>query len=462
MILYIMSKTIGVFTMTKFEKIIITGCLGILFFFFFSIFAVTFSRQVLVKRMGIENAFTNFWLMNNAMKHDDKGIVEMSESIDWQEQYPFEETDTNNISGKDIMRSYLDFVTSCTQRIEDYSSLHVFNRLKFVEASQKFDEIIHWDIVAYTEYNGVLEIDDNYFVEMNAKKDMTQHISEIEELSKFCLTKNIPLLYVQAPTKVSKYEDLNVSGVIDFSNQNADDLVQSINNAGVKTLDLRDRIYLEKMHHHPLFYDTDHHWKLTTGLWAAKEVLQYCNKEFGFKADTEKLDISNFKKVLYPEWDLGSAGKKVSLSRARPEDYMLIYPMYDTRIHYSVPSYGIDQCGDISLTYDMRRIAEKDYYVQGAYGVFDYTCPGVTIVENMLQNDGKTILIIGDSYIDSMSMWLSLAEKEIIHLDIREFDGSVHTLINKEKPDLVIVLYYPGSFELDIDRQTHKSAFDFR
>lgn len=51
--------------------------------------------------------------------------------------------------------------------------------------------------------------------------------------------------------------------------------------------------------------------------------------------------------------------------------------------------------------------------------------------------------------------------KHLVVLDVRCFTGSVETLICKEKPDVVLLMYTPN-YEGEIDWKKHKAKFDFR
>lgn len=115
---------------------------------------------------------------------------------------------------------------------------------------------------------------------------------------------------MQAPYKISKTQDKDISGVIDFSNQNADDLILQLRQANVDVYDFRDVIDTEGLNHHDLFYRTDHHWRAETGLWASRHILEYLNQYYNYDVDPDLLNENNFTSVLYPEWFLGSKGKK--------------------------------------------------------------------------------------------------------------------------------------------------------
>jgi len=73
----------------------------------------------------------------------------------------------------------------------------------------------------------------------------------------------------------------------------------------------------------------------------------------------------------------------------------------------------------------------------------------------------KKVLMIRDSFCDTMAPFLALGVRNIMLLDIRHFTGSVKAYIAENKPDVVIVMY-TGVTVAPIDWSTHKDEFDFR
>jgi hypothetical protein len=269
-------------------------------------------------------------------------------------------------------------------------------------------------------------------------------------------------LYVQAPYKISEYDDIAISGALDFSNQNADNLINRLEDAGIEYYDIRQTIHDNNMYNHDLFYKTDHHWLTTTGLWAAQNILNVCNDRYGWNAELSLLDTNQFEYKIYKDWFLGSQGKKVTMAHCEPDDFVLLYPNYETRFHYYVPDKRIDTVADYSIVYDMSQVEECDYYNKDPYGVCNYGNRPLIQIENMLKVDNHKILIIHDSFGNSLISCLALAEKNIDSLDIRYFNGSVRTYIKEHKPDLVIVMYNASVVGGNIDYTIHKDEFDFR
>jgi hypothetical protein len=94
-------------------------------------------------------------------------------------------------------------------------------------------------LTGWAQINGrdELEIEDK-------AKETSQQYDALAELNDFCEDEGIDFLYIQAPYKISEYCDTdNVSGILDFANQNADELLVQLDSTGINYYDIRETIY---------------------------------------------------------------------------------------------------------------------------------------------------------------------------------------------------------------------------
>ena len=259
--------------------------------------------------------------------------------------------------------------------------------------------------------------------------------------------------------------ELGANIIVQNAGNNLDEQKRQIHylgEKGIDVLDLRARIREENLRHHELFYRTDHHWLTTTGIWAAKEILDYCNTRYHFQAETERLLPEQFVQKVYPEWFLGSQGKKVTLARTEPDDFTLLYPKYPTLFHFIVPAAGVDETSDYSVVYDMTEITVKDYYGKNPYSGCGYGEQPLVRIQNLENADNRRVLVLRDSFGDCLIPGLALCEREIDALDLRLFSGSVISYVEQNKPDLVVVLYSAASIGGAVNYHSHRDMFDFR
>ncbi|MBR3158571.1 MAG: hypothetical protein IKF14_05650 [Atopobiaceae bacterium] len=177
----------------------------------------------------------------------------------------------------------------------------------------------------------------------------------------------------------------------------------------------------------------------------------------GFNLDASLIEPDRFTTDVYPQWFLGSQGKKVTLAKASPEDFALYYPKFATSLHYCVPSLGIDEVGDFSVMYDMRQVEERDYYNKNPYAAYIYADQPLETIENLERRDGPHLLVVHESFGNCVVPFLSLVAGRVDSIDLRHFDGSLRTYIETERPDAVVVMYNPSALG-----SNNAALFDFR
>lgn len=452
-----------------------TACFTVLVLFAGTIALRLFTRQILIVGMGMDNAFTRAVFFDNVDMQRQPGYEAMvygdtdDYSYNWAEEYPFKDAEAKSNKAVEevpatLADRYVSIIHSLKGRIDNYTQDNLTGYTVITELASAYENLLGWNFASFGEYNGVYQLSDGYWTALKDRKDRSEHIESFVSFSELLKKQDIDFLYVQAPYKVSKYADTDVSGIVDFSNQNADEVMNGLQNAGIDTFDLREEIYNEGISHHELFFVTDHHWKGETGLWAAGKIAKYLNENYGFQINLELLDPDNFSRVTYEDYFLGSLGRKVTLGQAEPEDISLLYPDYETKLHFEIPSIGIDLTGDFSITYNMEAVSEIDYYNKDPYHAYSYGDRAVIRYENMDENvlESKKVLLIHDSFSDCMQSFLALGMQNFEALDLRYFTGSLEAYIEKSQPDIVIIMYNAGELSFDVDLTTHTNLYDFR
>lgn len=467
-------------TLTKYMMRI---CYGILIFFMCTILLRIFTRIVLVQYLQIsDNPLINaiFFDQPELSRTDNGGTLDSSDgdsepteiAIDWEKLYPFTDTteekrETRITRLLDAGRSKADrlenMVDTMTGKLSAYATDLLIGQQYFVNAMNRTEQLTGWDIAHMDEYNAVVTLKDGRLTEYLPRIDVSNQAASVIDLKNFCEELDLEFLYIQSPYAICKTENADISGIFDFSNQNADNLLAQLQAGGVETLDMRKCLHEAGMSHADAFYRTDHHWKAETGLWAAGELARYLNDTHDFSIDTKMLAADQYTYETYPSWWLGSRGTKLTIRQVEPEDFMMIYPKYKTRLHYEIPSLGIDETGDFSITYDKKHIKTTGgFSPDNGYEAYNHGDPTVQILTNELYPDGKKIVIIKDSFTRVVCPFLACADgiSEINVLDVRHFTGSVQAFIREKNPDLVIVWYNPDILNYD-NNNDHLYPFEF-
>lgn len=255
-----------------------------------------------------------------------------------------------------------------------------------------------------------------------------------------------PFLYVQAPQKLQENDSRLPPGVSDFGNYNADRFLSALSDGGVPTLDLRESLRITGKEWSSFFFRTDHHWTPEAAFTAHRALAEVLRRNWSFTIPAQNTDEDAFTRTIYPDWFLGSQGKRVGTLYAGTDDIELWTPNFDTDFTYSCPAYGMERSGPFqsSLLFP-ERISEKDYFNGNPYTLYAGGDYPLAVIVNHKNPEGKRVLLLRDSYACALTPFLALDCGELVTVDLRTFEGSMLDAVAEFKPDLVIAMYTPGA-----------------
>lgn len=435
---------------------------GLLVLVMITVFLRLVTAKVLVSRAHMDNVITQMVLYGNADLQRKDGQTKI-EKIAWDRAYPFADIDAGhkiaNLPTKKIERK----AANIEKNISEWTGKHLLGYYKLAETGRAYEDDIGWQLISPVQE--IAPLGDGVWSFVYPKADTREKVFSLADLAQTVEQSGAKFLYVQAPFKVDPYGDFAVNGRFDFTNKNCDEFLQQLNGQGIETLDLRQDLHqwaqAEQISYHDFFFRTDHHWKPQTALRAAKVVGEKLRAD-GIPVDDSRYDIQDFDVEILPVYFLGSEGKRATLARVQADDFPILHPKFPTEIKVEIPEKNIDSTGDFELLYDKQQVARKDLYNFNPYAMYGYGDRAIMNVENlMLPATDKKVLLIRDSYCDTMAPFLALGVRNLQTMDVRHFTGSVKSYIAEQKPDVVIVMY-TGSIHKKIDWSSHKDKFDFR
>ena len=439
-------------------------CLMVLVVFMSGIFLRLGTRQVLVKRLGMDNAFTQMVLFDRQELQVKEGEKKKNVDINWAAKYPFYEQQAASYQLGNLLRNMSGLKLSIKklekEKIDKWCRDYMAFYSVLVEAGRGIDNVLAWDLM--TPGMDVYRLQDGYLTYSYKKLDMAEHIGAVAEFAQLVSQQGGRLLYVQSPGKTNPFGDRELDG-LDYANYNTDMLLQGLQARGVDVFDLRQDMYRDMGNEgwHKAFFRTDHHWLPSTALWAAEKLAARLHADYDVDVDFGHFSEADYDVVNYENYFLGSQGKKVTLAKTTAEDIALYYPKFSTDVRLEIPSLGIDTRGDFTIMYDMEMVKKRDFYGGNPYAAYGYGDMPEIKVHNFTNEHlrDKKILIIRDSMVDTVLPFLSMGLKDITLLDIRHFNGSVRRYVEDFKPDIVIVMY---KLSCEPIVWNHKDKFDFR
>ena len=436
-------------------------CMGVLVLALLTIGVRLVTRHLLVKKLNMDNAITQtiFFDNDNLAKNmeetepvNDDGSIRIK--IDWEQQYPF---DNSVKKKKQASENVIENSNKrgVKEKVTDWAKGNFILYKYWAKCGREFQSLI-----GYKPDEDVPQLNDGYYIFNYGRVSMTERADSVAEFAKFAKENGASFCYVNVLAKTNKFADSEVRG-IDYANDNADELLEKLQARGVDTLDLREYAKdFSPSEYHALFFRTDHHWKPTTGMWAARILADKLNT-MGVAANKKYMNVTDYEEKVYPKAFLGSQGERLKLADELRDDISLYYPKFPTKFHIEVPTYNVNKTGDFSVMYNKSLVNWAEQTGKLVYTVYRYDTNPFTKIDNLNLNDDKKILIIGDSFSETMGVFLATGVAHITFLDIRSFNGSVQKLVKEMQPTAIIVAYSPHTIK-NIKWDKHTDEFDFR
>lgn len=262
---------------------------------------------------------------------------------------------------------------------------------------------------------------------------------------KAAVPEGTPFLFVyEHPTVYSADQMPDGYGVLDYSDEIADDAVSRIREAGIDLLDSREILPASGLELTDYLMVTDQHWATRAALTMAQRITEAAAEKTGIALRSDLLDISQFETETYPRLFLGKYGQRVGTANISPDDITIYWPKYETNItRYT--NY-LDNITEITGPFRDSVIRWK--YLKPKKGkswnitaYFDYG-----LVENydiFTNPDAQdcTILLLKDSYSSPIGSFLSLAAGKVVSVDLRRNVDPLEKWIEEYDPDIVICSY---------------------
>ena len=180
-----------------------------------------------------------------------------------------------------------------------------------------------------------------------------------------------------------------------------------------------------------IYYRTDHHW---TTLGAYFAYSQLCDL-----LGLTPFDLDSHQAVEIPDF-YGTFYSRARTWNAQP-DTLTYYDLDNPMTIYTVTGAGMPDAGETTGLYDLAKLGVYD-----KYAVFLHGNNGLSRVEG--DGEGR-ILVIKDSYANSLVPFLTANYAEIDVVDLRNYNYGLDTLIADNDYDQILVLYSFDSFKSD-------------
>lgn len=280
-----------------------------------------------------------------------------------------------------------------------------------------------------------------------SRDGVVQAAGTLKKTSQWLQNQGIPMLYVQAASKMTLSDKDSMVGVPNTSYDKANAFLKELNSDSVDYADTREWIKNEGME---AFYKTDHHWTTGTCLKVASEICELLNEKYNMEIDESLFDVNSFDMKTNKDAFLGAEGRRAGRYYVGLDDFSVIKPAYDTEFHVEIGTkegehFTRDGSFEDSIM-DITKDAEHYSFEDSAYYIYwggDYSS---IHVDNKKNNQGKSVVIIKDSYGVPVSALMAGSVKSMDVFDVRYYNEKqpLAQVIENINPDAVVFIYGTG------------------
>lgn len=313
-------------------------------------------------------------------------------------------------------------------KLENYANDQFLFRNGFIKAKSATD-ITEGKV----EANGVYKCKDHYLMEKISAPD-NGHLSSTEDALKQFRRKypGIKMYFLLAPNAANILKD-KLPATVRLNDQNTymDSFFSSIRDYGYKPIDVRGTFKSHK-DSVQLYYRTDHHWTTDGAYIAYKKV----KSVLGFK------DTIAYKSYAVKKDFKGTLFSKSGFTNGQ-DDAIKIYLPENSKSYKNSVIYYADTKKKTTRFYQLDNLAKKD-----AYTVFGGSNHPMYTIETPVKSNQR-LLLIKDSYANSMIPFLSQHYRKIVVVDPRYFYDDINNIIKSNGITQIMFLYNGNTFFQD-------------
>ncbi|MEG1844800.1 MAG: hypothetical protein RR296_11215 [Clostridia bacterium] len=275
--------------------------------------------------------------------------------------------------------------------------------------------------------------------DVQADTDVHDDVARMKALHDKLSAQGIPMVFAYAHSELYE-DDLLPSGVEDFNNKVADDIVTGLRAEGIDTIDSREVVRDAGLTLDEAVYRTDQHWSILTAFDVYAQAVKRLNATGKIALDERAADKENFHMEVLPGAHMGDVGARIGAELVAPDDFQLITPAFDTKIHQKIMTASGFQERDGSFEAAVMNceILEGD----GAKNRYDAYGHHTEVVyyTNETAPAGR-LLIVKDSFGTPISSFMSLAVRDVCAIDLRKGRTTIEEAVAQFKPDAVLIVH---------------------
>ncbi|MFF2178547.1 DHHW family protein [Lysinibacillus sp. NPDC058147] len=281
--------------------------------------------------------------------------------------------------------------------------------------------------------------------EAKSDKELTSFASDLQKLSEGLAEKNIPFTFYSLPAKATYSREPSPSYMPDDAGiANNVRLHELVTAAGVDNVRLYDEMKNDFSAERN-FFKTDHHWTIRGAYSGYQALMKTMSERLGESIEPIPYEEANtycltnkfagsWNKILYMTVD-----NHDQICYNEPASFATQFTIYDGTIE-----------GGVTAPYDSvygRAKKMSPNAVVNYADAYSRDFAELTIVNNHYDSD-KHIVVIKDSYFNTIQFHMASHFKELTILDLRYLDKDIIPYLQSMHPDYVVLAYNDRNLKL--------------
>lgn len=345
----------------------------------------------------------------------------------------------NTPNDSDVFEKVGNSLKAFDGRTSEYFVFHDFS----IHAYGGIQKLINRSLIDDADKSSqVLKLNNGYLTfKENENSDLSSLQQYLTKIKKTCSSAGSQLMFVNKTSKYTSMSELLPLFYPYVNNSNYKEIKSKLQQQEISVLDIEEKINQNNMDKYSLFFKTDHHWTPQAGIWVSKNICQEINDKYGWNLDVSTFNLYKYNIITYTDSFLGSQGKRVGALFDGVDDFYVVIPKFDTNLTVEIKDIGFNATGDFQKTMLHEESITPNNLLNNNDTAYDTYMQGnhslVKISNNIIPN-GKTALLVLDSYGCVVAPYLSLQFSQLDCIDIRSYTDSVEDYITENKPDIVI------------------------
>lgn len=288
------------------------------------------------------------------------------------------------------------------------------------------------------EYNGVYLGGDGYLLQGYQHPDEESLQDKIKAYNSFQkLTPEVNKYFMLVPTATEVYKDhLPPYAPVDSQMELINRVTQALDEK-IKVVDVSDTLLSHK--NEELFYKTDHHWRTIGAYYAYRKFMKQTGEEplaeRDFMAESAAADF------------YGSLYSKSGIKNISPDSIHLYHPKQpkESRMEYTDAEGKVQTHHSLYFPENLKKKDKYTVFLNGNHPLVKISTDGVP---------KKKLLIIKDSYANTLIPFLTNHYSEIFVVDLRFYGDNLTELMQKNQLNEMLFLYNVNTFTEDASVQS--------